>query len=539
MRKPKKDFRGFLLLLICLLILAGCSDGNNSSDPSSAPGGGQSPKILKVASFGDLTAADPIILGATYADSVVMESVFNGLVRFKPGSTKISDIEPDLAEEWEVSADGTVWTFKLRQGVKWHRGYGEFTSADVKWHYERLMDPNTPAYAKTYLSSIDRIETPDPYTVEFHLKEPDATFLYVLIGSGTGPGKITKKEAVEELGADHRFNPVGTGPFMFKEHKLGEKVVLEKNPEYFRGQPKLDYIEIYNMKEQTTIDIAMDKGEIHMAPGIGDTVWAESRKRNPDIIIDNSNHYIFWFAQMNTSRKPYDDIRVRQAIAHAINAEEFVNSIMGTEIAKLPTSVVPSYVFGHADIGIYEYDPEKSKRLLAEAGYPNGITLPENVSSTTPTSLNKMTWLQEQLRKAGIEMPMNVVDPATATDTYRKNLGGIVLSAATVRAHAEFMLTPYFHSNSIAGKPTSSNNFTHFDKIDDLIKQGRQEFDEAKAKEIYREAQQKIKDEYVVIPLVETKIPLERRKEVDLGYEFDAIPTTIYLITEKTDLVYK
>ncbi len=527
-----------LILLICFFTIVGCSDGNNRSNPSSGPPSG-SPKVLKVASFGDFTSGDPIMLGSTYADSVVVESVFNGLVRFKPGSTKISDIEPDLAESWESNPEGTVWTFKLRKGVQWHQGYGEFTSADVKWHYERIMDPNTPAYAKTYLRSIDHIETPDPYTVEFHLKEPDATFLYVLIGSGTGAGKITKKEAVEALGTEYRNKPVGTGPFMFKEHKIKEKVVLEKNPQYFRGEPKLDLIEVYNMKEQTTVDIAVDKGDIHIAPGIGDSVWAQSRKKNPDVIVDNSNHNIFWFFQMNTSMKPYDDIRVRQAIAHAINANEFVESIMGTEIAMMPTSVVPSYVFGHANIGVYEYDPEKSKRLLAEAGYPNGIKLPDNISSTTPTSLNKMTWVQEQLRKSGIEMPMNVVDPASATDAYRKNLGGIVLSAATVRAHADFMLTPYYHSNSIVGKPTASNNYTHYAEVDDLIGKARQEFDEENAKAIYRQIQEQIKEDYVVIPFAETKIPLERRKEVVLGYEFDATPTTIYIITENTDLNYQ
>ena len=531
----KRLIKGFSLILALVLLLTGCTS-QETTNPNSEESTSQE-KVLKIASFGDFETADPHFNQITTADEVTRESVYNGLVRFKPGSTKTEDVEGDLAESWEHNDEGTIWTFHLRKGVQWHNGYGEFTSADVKWSFERVMNPETASPASIHTQSIDRIETPDAYTVVFHLKHPDPTFLLRLVSNGNGPGKIVKKEAVEAAGSEYRFKPVGTGPFIFKEHRIREKVVLEKNPDYFRGEPKLDRVEIYAMKEQTTVDVAMDKGDIHMTIGIGDELWMNNRRKNPDVVLDYSRHPLFWFFHMNTSKEPYNDIRVRKAIAHAIDSKSFVENVMGLDVAKVPTSTITSNLFGHEPIGIYEYNPELSKQLLAEAGYPNGITLPQNFNSSSPTTLNKMTWVQEQLRNAGIELPMQVVDQATSNANTRKNLNGLILQGFPARPHADFLLTPYFHGRSIVGKPTAYANFAHYDKSDELIDQARKEMDEQKAKSMYVQIQQQIKDEYVSVPLAETYIPLVRRKEVQLGYEMEAIPTTIYLVTEQTDLV--
>ncbi|QRG66797.1 ABC transporter substrate-binding protein [Brevibacillus choshinensis] len=529
--------KGFIFIFVLALLITGCT--SQTSKP--AEGGSNSvqsqEKVLKIASFGDFETADPHFNTITTADEVVRESIYNGLVRFKPGSTKAEDIEADLAEKWENNKEGTIWTFHLRKGVKWHQGYGDFTSADVKWSYERVMNPETASPASLHTRSIAKIETPDDYTVVFHLKQADPTFLLRLVANGNGPGKIVKKEAVEAAGKDYKFKPVGTGPFIFKEHRIREKVVLEKNPDYFRGEPKLNHVEIYAMKEQPTVDVAMDKGDIHMTIGIGDELWMNNRRKNKDVVLDYSRHPLFWFLHLNTSMKPYDDIRVRKAIAHAINSKGFVEQVMGLDLAKVPTSTITSNLFGHADIGIYEYNPELSKKLLAEAGYPNGITLPQNNASSSPTSLNKMTWVQEQLRTSGIELPMTVVDSNTNSANNRKNLNGLILQGFPARPHADFLLTPYFHGASIIGKPTGYANLAHYEKSDALIDQARVEMDPEKAKSIYVQIQQQIKDEYVMVPLAETYIPLVRRKEVQLGYDMTAIPTTIYLVTENTDLV--
>lgn len=540
-KKMKRINHGIILILSIVLVLTGCTSSpaqtqtqTKTNEPKSTEP--KKEKILKIASFGEFGTADPAFNSVTTADSEVMESIYNGLVRFKPGSTKVEDIEGDLAEKWESNPEGTVWTFHLRKGVQWHGGYGEFTSADVKWSYERIMNPKTASPESAYTQSIAKIEAPDKYTVVFNLKNPDATFLMSLITTGNGPGKIVKKEAVEAAGADYKFKPIGTGPFMFKEDKIKEKVVIVKNPNYFRGEPKLDMVEIYTMKEQTAVDIAMDKGDIHMSIGIADTIWAEGRKKNKDIVVEYSNHPIYWFLQLNTAMKPYDDIRVRKAIAHAINPKEFVEKVMGVDVAQMPKSPVTSNLFGFADIGIYEYSPELTKKSLAEAGFTNGIKLPPNFGSSSPTSVNKITWVQEQLRKSGIEMPMSIVDPVTYSQNARKDLNGITLSAALVRPHADFLLTPYYHSKSMVGKPTVNANFTHYDKADKLIDQGKTEMNPDKAKGIYLEIQKMIKDEYITIPLAETKIPMVRRKEVDLGYPMGAIPTTLFLVNEKTDL---
>lgn len=278
-----KKFKGLyigLSLLVCfLLIITGCSS-NKSVDNSNTNGTSKESgeKVLKIALNADATRLDPHF-NSTASDLTVTQPIFNGLVRFKPGTVSGSEIEGDLAESWESNPEGTIWTFKLREGVHWHNGYGEFTSEDVKWTFERILDPTVGSRFHSELAVIEKVEAPDKYTAVIYLKQPDAAFLQRILMDGSA-GAIVKKEAIEEAGEKSMTQPIGTGPFMMEEYKQGQGITLKKNPEYFRGEPKIDKIEYITMSDRNAVDVALEKGEIQMAVGETDQLWLQQAKGN-------------------------------------------------------------------------------------------------------------------------------------------------------------------------------------------------------------------------------------------------------------------
>ena len=520
---------GVVFIMCLVLVLAGCSSSPSSKTTNTAgeKETNKGPKVLKVAVPGNATHLDPAF-SSSGPDRTVNQPIYNGLVRFKPGTTDVNTIEGDLAEKWENNSNGTVWTFHLRKGVQWQFNYGEFTSADVKYTFDRLLDPKTGSGFTEDLKVIKEVQTPDKYTVVFQLNQPDPIFLQRLLGDDIS-GEIVKKEAIEAAGKDSMVKPVGTGPFMLKEYKLNEKVVLEKNPKYFRGEPKLDGIEFVTMTDQNSVDIAMEKGEIQLATGSGDKLWLENMKTKKDLKIDFPGSPISWLLHLNSSIKPLGDIRVREAIAHAIDMSKYVKQVVGPGVAKLASGPIASNLDGHADLGVYKYDPELSKKLLKDAGYPNGLELPPNFVNTRPAYYNLMTYIQEQLRQVGIKMELKQADIPTYQANIRKGLNNAVLKAGTFKS-ASFAFTDFL------GSSIGSTNYSHYNKSDDLIDQAIHEMDHKKAKEMYADIQKQIMDDYAVIPLIETNNVLFRRAEVNLGYDIKGTFVYSYPINETTDL---
>jgi peptide/nickel transport system substrate-binding protein len=518
------------LILSVILVLSGCSSSQTNKETNNSSGKDSNrEKVLKVALPGNATHLDPAF-SATAPDLAVNQTIYNGLVRFKPGSISVDDIEGDLAESWESNPEGTVWTFHLRKGVQWQFGYGELKSADVKWTFDRMLDPKTGSGFREDIKVIKEVQTPDDYTVVFHLHRPDPVFLQRLIVDDS-VGAIVKKEAIEAAGKDSMVKPVGTGPFMLKEYKLNEKVVLEKNKDYFRGEPKLDGIEFLTMQDQNAVDIAMEKGEIHLATGSGDKLWLEKMKSKQELKLDIPNPPLNWILHLNSSIKPLDDIRVRKAIAHAIDMDKYVKEVIGSSIANLGSGPIASNMDGHADLGVYKYDPEQSKKLLKEAGYADGLELPPNFVNTRPVYFNMMTFIQEELRQVGIKMELTQADIPTYQANIRKGLNNISLYTKNFKPSASFPLNYFFHSSSI-GK----TNFSKYNKSDSLIDQASQEMDAKKAKEKFADIQNQIMDDYAVIPLIETKSVLFRRGEVKLGYDLKGTFVYSYPLYETTDL---
>jgi len=324
----------------------------------------------------DLTTLDPQV-GYDWQNWSVIKSIFDGLMDYKPGTT---ELEPDLAETYTVSDDGLTYTFKLRDGVKFHNGR-PMTSADVKYSFERAVSPATQSPGGGYFgmiagyddvaggkaTTLSGIETPDDKTVIFKLTRPDATFLHLM---AINFGYVVPKEEVEKAGADWGKKPVGTGAFKFVEWVPGQAIKLERNKDYFRaGVPYLDGVTFEFGQDPTVAVLRLKKGEIDIVgDGIPPAQFAElmaDPASKPMIAEGDQLHT--GYVTMNVTQPPFDNVKVRQAVNMAINKDRIVR-LINNRAAPASQALPPAMPGYNPDNKGYAYDPEGAKKLLAEAG---------------------------------------------------------------------------------------------------------------------------------------------------------------------------
>ncbi len=510
------------MLISCFLVIVlGCLVSFSSASAE---------VTLKVAmASADAGQLDPHMSSKT-PDKCLFGWMFNGLVRFKPGSMDLTMIEPDLAEKWESSPDGLTWTFYLRQGVKFHGDYGELTADDVVFSLNRAGDPNVSKFSSDY-AGFESVEAVDTYTVRITLKN-QAPSLLGLVANYHG-GNIVSKKAVEAMGEDFKTHPIGTGPFAFQEYRTKQNVTLVANKDYFRGAPKIDKIVYRYMPSESSRELAFFSGEIDLFYAIREQQWVERMSQKGGIVVDVFEPGELRTLHLNTAVEPLNDIRIRKAIAHAINREELL-VFMGKSVTRPTYSVVPNGYLGHTDdVQRYEYDLEKSKALLKEAGYPDGLTTRAIITKITAL-LNPMQVIQEQLRKAGITLELDIVDHPTFHAQIRKDLSPLVLYGAARFPIADTYLTQFYHSQSIVGTPTAVTNFSHNNVADEEIDAARREVDPQKQLELWKVAQQKIMDECVAVPIFELLQVWGRNPKLEYGYELEGALSLGPIINENT-----
>ena len=489
-------------------------------------------KVLKMAlKASDIRSLDPHY-GTTTIDYACIDPMFNALVRFKPEDINPEKIEPDLAEKWERSKDGLVWTFYLRKGVKFHKGYGELTAEDVKFSLEKAANKASSGFAADY-AALDKVEVLDKYKVRISFKSAIPSVLGIL--TNYHGGYIVSKKAVLEKGDKFKFDPIGTGPFMLKEYLPKEKVVEVRHPEFFRGKPKLDRVELWFMPAASSREMAFRKGEIDIVEGEREQAWVNKVRAIPGTAIEIFGPGETLILHFNMSKKPLDDIQIRRAICHAIDRDELMK-FLGPDVTTKLISVIPmDYLGGTDKVPTYEFNPDKAKRLLAEAGYPKGLDLSMVITEMSDYR-RPMEQIQEQLRRVGIKLKMDVITHTAYHEQIRKDVNPLVLYVCARFPTADPLLTQFFYSKSIVGTPTAITNFPHYNKIDDLIEKARGEPDAKKQKEIWGEAQKKIIEDAVALPLCITKFVFARKTYVDLGYEMRSTLTLVTPVKETTDI---
>ena len=477
----------------------------------------------------DVGRLDPHFAVSTI-DRIPVAWMFNALVRFPPGSIDPAKIEPDLAESWDTTPDKKTWTFHLRHGVQFHGNYGEFTAEDVIFSLKRAADPKTSAFSSE-LRAIESVEAPDPYTVKITLKEVVPSLLGTLVNYSQG--YIVSKKAVEQLGEGFARAPIGTGPFAFQTVIPNQSLELVANDQYFRGKPKLAKVSYRFIPSDASRDLAFQNNELDLNYGRADQTWVNRTRQSPHTIVDIFEPAEEAQLHLNTTVKPFDDIRVRRAVAMAVNRAELVRW-RGPDVSREAQSVVPRGYLGFtADNGLLGPNIPEAKKLLAEAGYPNGITV-KVIQSQLPEMLTAMQVFQAQLKKAGINLDLQIVEHATFHAQIRQDLSPITYYSAARFPIADVTLTQFFSSRSIVKTPTAVTNFSHCTVADKEIDAARTEPDPAKQIALWQEAQRKIIAEICAVPMFETLLVFAHHDDLDFGYKLDGSLSLGPLLTEAT-----
>ncbi len=357
----------------------------------------------------DVSTLDPAI-GYDWQNWSMIKSLFDSLLDYKPGTTELT---PDLAESYTISDDGLVYTFNLRKGVKFHNGR-TMTAADVKYSLDRVTNPKTQSPGAGFFASVKGFDAAsggsgslsgvtvvDDNTVRIELSRPDATFLHVV---AINFASVVPREAVEKWGEDFGKHPVGTGAFSLAEWSLGQRLVFKKNPDYYNaGIPKLDQITFEVGQEPIVALLRLQNGEVDIAgDGIPPAKFLEVKNdpKYADSIVEGSQLHTGYIT-LNVKMKPFDNLKVRQAVNMAINKDRIVRIINGRAVpANQPLPpLMPGY---DPDYKGFAYDPDAAKSLLAEAGFGDGFETELYVANTDPQPRIAQA-IQQDLAAIGIK----------------------------------------------------------------------------------------------------------------------------------------
>jgi peptide/nickel transport system substrate-binding protein len=420
---------------------------------------------LRAALTGEPDMLDPAV-STIYTGAQVYEHIFSKLIDFDGAGNFV----PDLATSWE-QVDDKTWKFNLVTNATFHNGE-PFTSADVKYSFERILDPKTAsAYAGLY-AQIESI------VAVFHLKSSFGPFLNNLATNG----QIVNQKAIES--GDPARNPVGTGPFKFVEWVQGDHLTLEKNPTYFKaGLPHLDGVTFrFLLVDQSRVD-ALSAGELDWVDAIPLTQVPALSQDPRFTYLTSPVAGIPDYIALNTSLPPFDNVKVRQAVALAINRAT-IRDIAYAGTGELGKIEMPTGSPWYDDAGIFaaDQDVEKAKALLAEAGYPDGLTIEYLGLPQYPELLKTGQVIREQLKAIGIDMTINPVDVSVWYDAFVSSTYQIT------SAYQERSIDPdNFYSLVIkTGGPVNTVKYSNPD-VDALIDQAAALVDTDERKAIYRQ----------------------------------------------------
>ena len=326
---------------------------------------------------------------------------------------------PQLAESWEVSGDGLAVTFKLREGVFFHDGT-PFDAETVKWNIERILDPQVRVPLRAPFAVIDKVEVVDPLTVKLVLKKPSPPLVAALTMTTAG---MISPASIGKLGNEYTniTHPVGTGPYKFVEYVKGQRLVVAKFENYWGRKPFYDEVVFKIVPEAVTRESLLLAGQVDMVilPPVADVPALE---RNPrvKVLLAPSDRTIF--IAINNQRPPFDDVRVRQALNYAVDKEAIIKGVLFGAADPMDAPMAPS-LFGYCPIGGYEYNPDKARELLREAGVAHGT----KVELLTPTGRYLQDFQASQaiagyLREVGLDVTVRTMDWPSYVATIIKPL---------------------------------------------------------------------------------------------------------------------
>ncbi|GAB6082093.1 peptide-binding protein [Desulfuromonas carbonis] len=521
----------FIIFLLVTLLLAGC-DRREPVIP--AEGKAAEPAYgdtIIEGSIGDASNLLPV-LASDASSSEIAGMIYNGLVRYD----KDLRLEGELAESWEVSADNLVITFHLRPGVKWHDG-APFSAEDVLFTYQTYIDPAVPtAYAENY-KQVDKVEVLDPLTLRVSYKKPLAKAL-ISWAVGIMPKHLLAGQDVTKSPLSRA--PVGTGPYKFVEWLPGEKIVLEANPDYFEGRPRLNRVVYRIIPDESTMFLELKAGGLDM---MGLTPLQYARQTDAAEFSRRFNKYrylsfAYTYLGYNLNRPLFKDRRVRHALAFAINKQEIIDGVLLGLGQEATGPYKPGTWPYNAAVRRYPYEPARAKELLAEAGWqdsdgdgildkdgqPFAFTIVTNQGNDQRTKSGEI--IQRRFREIGVDVKLRVIEWASFLKEFINpgNFDATILGWTIPIDPDGYNV---WHSSKTG---PGELNFVGFKnaEVDELLEKGRRTLDQAQRKVYYDRFQEILAEEqpytflYVpdALPVVAARIHGIEPAPAGISYNF-------------------
>lgn len=474
-----------ILLAVMMVTVIACGpeavDEPDEPDEPDVPDEPAEPVELRMGLGSDATNLDP--RHATDVASMNINNlVYMGLLQW---DMETMEIMPYVAKEIEIP-DDTTYIFHLHEGILFHDGV-ELTAEDVKYTYDCLRDPDFGGVNLAFYQPIVEINIIDDYTVEFKLDEPNAPFLYYL-----APGIVPKHIAEGEDPDFFKSEPVGSGPYVFVEWVPNDYVVLEAFDDYFGGRPAIDRIVFRPIPEVTTRLIELETGGIHLVDGVPPED-VDRLDEDPEVIVTFTPGTGFNYFMYHCQTAPFDDVRVRQALAYGMDMEALVNHVFYgfREVAHSP--IIPTSWAHNPDVRKFGHEPEKAMELLSDAGHPDGIEVELKLSEG---EINRETCEIVQHQLADIGVTVNLLEQEWGA--FLSEILDADFEMATLgwsgQTDPDRGVYRQFHSRNWA--PGGSNN-QHYanERVDELLDLARTNPDQEVRQDKYFEIQEILAEE--------------------------------------------
>ena len=417
---------------------------------------------IKIAIGADVTSFDPHIGKETPAVAVT-NHIYDTLVRVDPVT---DEVVPQIAESWEI-VSATEYRFHIRQGIKFHNGE-DLTADDVKYSLDRAIASAAVSYIVDF---IDEVIIEDDYTVLVTLDAPYAPALRNLAVPFAAIVPMDYTSANEDI---LRTAPVGSGPYKFESWSQNDSTKLVANEEYYDGAPATKYLEFRVVPEAAQRTIALETGEVDLAYTLASNDVDKIRE-NPDLQLFEGPSMACEYISMNMNKAPFDDVRVREAINLAIDRQLIVDTILNGA-GTVADSIIAPDVFGYSSPGAYEYNPERAKELLAEAGYPDGFST-SLWTSDSQTRIEVCQAITAMLMEVGIECNVEVMEFGRFIEqTSNGDHDMAIFGWTTSSKDADYTFYSLEHSSQ-QGAP-GNRTFINDPEVDALIEEARQTTDE-------------------------------------------------------------
>jgi peptide/nickel transport system substrate-binding protein len=484
--------KGLLFVLIGLMMIfaQACSTKSTSStDSAGKKEGTKQGGTLTVVRLSDATKLDPAFITDIPSANIVYQKVYQTLI----APDKDFKIQPQLAKEWKVVND-TTWEFKLQEGVKFHDG-APFNAEAVKTTFDRILDPKTESPQREKFSMIKEVKVVDDYTVQLLLEYPYAPLLSILASQ---EGSIISPKAIKENPDSLSQHPVGTGPFVFESWKTGQEISLKRNENYWGKKANIDRVVFKVVPEDATRLAMIETGEANINDQVPVTE-IERIEASDKMGLYRTEGLAVEYLGFNVKKKPFDDVRVRKAISHAIEREAIIKGVYNN-VGTLANVAMSPKVLGYSEkVKAYDYDLNEAKKLLKEAGYEKGLDV-TLLTSDRKERINMAEVMQSQLKGIGINVKIQVMEYGAYIDMIDKGEHEMAIGGwGNATGDGDYNQYNLFHS---ASQGAAGNTFYYSNPdVDKLIESARKETDEQTRLKLYEEVMQKEIDDAVYVPI--------------------------------------